>query len=143
MYLFKVVFSLALDMCPSGTPGSHGSALLSAVFLRDVHSRFHSGCSSNIPTNSVQGSLFSTLTLTFVICCLLSDSHSGRCAFSWGMYCLTVVVICFSLPISNVDHLVMCLLASICLLWKKNVFIPSAHPLVRFSLLMLICLSCL
>ena len=31
-----------------------------------------------IPTNSVQGSLFSTSSPTFVICVLFDDSHSDR-----------------------------------------------------------------
>ena len=48
-----------------------------------------------IPTNSVQGSLFSTPSSAFVICGLFDDSH-----LTSVRWCLIVVLICISLMIT-------------------------------------------
>ena len=45
-------------------------------------------------------SLFSTPSLAFIVCGLFDDGHSDRC----DVY-LIVVLICFSLIISDVEHL--------------------------------------
>ena len=64
-------------MPKSGIVGTYGSSM--SRFLRYIQTVFHSGCTIYISTNSVGGSLFSTLPPAFVICGLINDGHSDWC----------------------------------------------------------------
>ena len=66
-----------------------------------------------IPTNRVRGSLFFTPSLAFSICRIVNDD------VRWY---LSVVLICISLIISYAEHLLICLLDSVCFLWR-NVYL--------------------
>ena len=121
-------------MPSSGIAGSYGSSILS--FLRTLYTVLHSGVSVCIPTNSARG--FPTTSPAFIVCRLFNDGHSDRCETI--AHCS---LICISLIMSDVEHLLMCLL-TICVSLEKCVFRPSAHVLVGlFVFHVLNCMSCL
>ena len=73
-----------------------------------------------ISMNSVQDSPFAAPLSAVVICRLFDDSHSERCD-------ITVVLICVSLVISDVDHLFMGMLATCTSSMEKCPFRSSVH----------------
>ena len=87
-------------------------------FLRNLCAVLHNGT-----TNDVKGFPFSTPFQIFIVCRL-----SVRAILASVRWSLLVALICISLIISNMKHLVMCLLA-ICMssLGKKCLFRSSAH----------------
>ena len=116
---FKLVFWVCLDIFPEvGSLGLKADPFL--IFWETSHTAFHSGCTS----------LHSHQQGTRVPLCPLLSSTS--CLFMLAIltgvkWYLTVVLICISLMISDVEHLFMSLLAICVSSLQKCLFESFAH----------------
>ena len=117
------------------TAGSYGSSILS--FLINPHIVFHSGCTSSHSHQQRMRVPFShTLASTCYLFCLFVTA-----VLTGVRWYLTVVLICISLMISDIEYFSIKLLAMWCLLWEKkmSIWVLGQFLIQWFGVLLLFC----
>ena len=134
----NVVFS---GYMPSSVIGESNGRFIPS-FLRNLYTGFHNGCISYIPINSA-GGFPSHHILSRIYCCRFFFFFLMAILIGVRRY-LTVVLLCISLLMSDVQHLCTCLLGICMSSLEKCLFRSFVHFLIGlFIFLILSCMNCL
>ena len=96
-----------------GIDGPHDNSMFN--FLRNYHTVFHSGCTFYIPPSNVHGFHYLYIVTNIFFFKIIPTLIGMR-------WYLTVVLICFSLKISDAGDLFMCSLSIFMYLLWRNVY---------------------
>ena len=115
-------------MHSSGITRSYGSSIFTC--LRNLHTVLHSACINLHPPTAQESSHFSTLFSSIYCLWIVFYDYDGHSDWCEVIPHLIVVLLSISLTMSDVEHLLICLLAIFRSFFEKCLFSSSTHFMI-------------